>query len=136
MVVGCGHMIKGVQRAVTHMDRVLSPSIPARAHSTSTLATVSTAGASSVRQVLACSASSPSGQTRVGFLKNTGLAAAVVASIAVPAAAMAEVEEEEEEVVKVGEEVITGSGLKYVVTVAGKGAKPKVGNTIKAHYTG
>ena len=37
---------------------------------------------------------------------------------------------------KIGEEVTTGSGLKYVVTVAGKGTKPTAGQTIKAHYTG
>lgn len=58
-----------------------------------------------------------------------------MASAASPAIAVAEEGGGEEEV-QVGKEVTTGSGLKYVVTVAGKGAKPNPGDSIKAHYTG
>lgn len=99
------------------------------------VAAVSAAGASSARRGLTCSASSPEGQTRVAYLKKAGLAvaASAVASAVVPVVALAEEAKDE---VKVGEEVTTQTGLKYVVTVAGKGAKPNAGNTIKAHYTG
>lgn len=93
----------------------------------------STAGASAARHVIACSAASAKDQTRVGFLKNAGLAAAAAAaSVAVPAIAMAEEGSE----LKVGDEATTDSGLMYKVTAVGKGAKPTAGNTIKAHYTG
>lgn len=75
----------------------------------------------------------------MAYLKAVGLAtAATVATVVAPSIALAEGTPagEEEPEVKIGEEVTTGSGLKYVVTVAGKGAKPAAGNTIKAHYTG
>lgn len=70
----------------------------------------------------------------MAFLNKAGLAAAatVAAVTATPTIAHAE----EEDGVKVGEEVTTDSGLKYTVTVAGKGAKPNPGNMVKAHYTG
>ena len=71
----------------------------------------------------------------MAFLNRAGLAAAatVAAVTSTPLVANAE---EDDGGVKVGEEVTTDSGLKYIVTVAGKGAKPSAGNTIKAHYTG
>lgn len=94
----------------------------------------SIAGGFAARQVVSCSAASS--QSRVAFLVQAGLVAgAAVASAASPVIALAEGDGEEEEV-QVGKEVTTGSGLKYVVTVAGKGAKPNPGDTIKAHYTG
>lgn len=70
----------------------------------------------------------------MAFLHKAGLAAAatVAAVTATPVVANAE----EGDGVKVGEEVTTDSGLKYTVTVAGKGAKPNPGNMVKAHYTG
>lgn len=70
----------------------------------------------------------------MAFLNKAGLAAAatVAAVTGTPTVARAE----EEDGVKVGEEVTTESGLKYTVTVAGKGAKPNPGNMVKAHYTG
>lgn len=102
------------------------------------LVAASTAGASTARRALTCSASCSEGQTRVSYLKAVGLAtAATVATVVAPSIALAEgTPAGEEPEVKIGEEVTTGSGLKYVVTVAGKGAKPAAGNTIKAHYTG
>ena len=74
----------------------------------------------------------------MSYLKAIGLAtAATAATVAAPSIALAEwTPAGEEPEVKIGEEVTTGSGLKYVVTVAGKGTKPTAGNTIKAHYTG
>lgn len=105
---------------------------------TSLLVAASTAGASAARRVLTCSASSTDGQTRASYLKAIGLAtAATVATVAAPSIALAEgTPADGEPEVKIGEEVTTDSGLKYVVTVAGKGTKPTAGNTIKAHYTG
>lgn len=71
----------------------------------------------------------------MAFLNRAGLAAAatVVAVTSTPMVANAM---DEDDGVKVGEEVTTDSGLKYTVTVAGKGAKPSPGNMVKAHYTG
>lgn len=58
-------------------------------------------------------------------------------SVASPVIALAEVGgKEEEEEVEIGKEVTTSSGLTYVVTKAGKGAKPNPGDNVKAHYTG
>eukprot|EP00904_Undaria_pinnatifida_P009345 jgi/Undpi1/5540/HiC_scaffold_2.g00817.m1 len=99
----------------------------------------STAGTSAARRVLTCSASSTGGQqSRASYLKTVGLAtAATVASVAAPSIVLAEgTSAGGDDEVKIGEEVTTGSGLKYVVTVAGKGTKPTAGQTIKAHYTG
>eukprot|EP00752_Nemacystus_decipiens_P011904 g10555.t1 len=107
----------------------------------SAVSRVLSAGGSSSRKVITCSASSSSSSqggvqhNRMAFLNRAGLAAAatVAAVTATPIVANAE---EDDDGVKVGEEVTTDSGLKYVVTVAGKGAKPSPGNMIKAHYTG
>lgn len=99
---------------------------------------VTTAGGSSGRKVVSCSASSSSSSqgggkhSRVAFLNRAGLAAAATFAAVTATPMVAHAEED----VKVGEEVTTDSGLKYTVTVAGKGAKPSPGNTIKAHYTG
>lgn len=70
----------------------------------------------------------------MAFLNRAGLAA--VATVAAVTSTPMVANAEEDDGVKVGEEVTTDSGLKYTVTVAGKGAKPSPGNTIKAHYTG
>ena len=83
-----------------------------------------------VRQVVTCSTSPQTGKTRATFLERAGLMTAAAIAIAPVVTLAADGE------VKVGEEVTTASGLKYVVTAAGKGAKPNAGNTIKAHYTG
>ncbi|CAM9804283.1 unnamed protein product [Scytosiphon promiscuus] len=103
------------------------------------VARVMTAGGSSGRKVVSCSASSSSSstqgggkQSRVAFLNRAGIAAAATFAAVTVTPMIAHAEED----VKVGEEVTTDSGLKYTVTVAGKGAKPSPGNTIKAHYTG
>lgn len=90
------------------------------------------AGASSARQVVACAAKASEGESRVVFLKKAGLATAAVIAAA-PTVVLAEEDGEER---KVGDEVTTDSGLHFVVTAVGKGAKPSPGNTIKAHYTG
>lgn len=125
-----------------HVLLLLSPHVlllKTKSVPTSSLVAASTAGTSAARRALTCSASSSEGQTRVAYLKAVGLAtAATVATVVAPSIALAEGTPagEEEPEVKIGEEVTTGSGLKYVVTVAGKGAKPAAGNTIKAHYTG
>lgn len=106
---------------------------------TSLLVAASIAGTSAARKVLTCSAASKEGQqSRASYLKAVGLAtAATVASVAAPSIVLAEgAPAEVVDEVKIGEEVTTGTGLKYVVTVAGKGAKPVAGQTIKAHYTG
>lgn len=71
----------------------------------------------------------------MAFLNRAGLAAAATVA-AVTSSPMVANAEEDDDGVKVGEEVTTDSGLKYIVTVAGKGAKPSPGNMIKAHYTG
>lgn len=89
---------------------------------------------------MSCSASTSSssqggGQhSRVAFLNRAGLAAATTVAAVTASPILARAEEDDE--VKVGEEVTTDSGLKYTVTVAGKGSKPSPGNTVKAHYTG
>ncbi len=70
----------------------------------------------------------------MAFLNRAGLAA--VATVAAVTSTPLVANAEEDDGVKVGEEVTTDSGLKYTVTVAGKGAKPNAGNTVKAHYTG
>lgn len=88
------------------------------------------AGFSAGRQTITCAASTPGGHTRVAFLESAGLTAAATIAMA-PAVTLAD-----DGVVNPGEEVTTDSGLKYVVTAVGKGAKPNTGNTIKAHYTG
>lgn len=87
-------------------------------------------GVSTARQAITCAASAPGGHTRVAFLESAGLTAAAVIGMA-PAVTLADDGE-----VTLGEEVTTDSGLKYVVTAVGKGAKPNTGNTVKAHYTG
>ena len=70
----------------------------------------------------------------MAFLNRAGVAA--VATVAAVTSSPLVANAEEEDGVKVGEEVTTDSGLKYTVTVAGKGAKPNAGNMVKAHYTG
>jgi len=72
----------------------------------------------------------------MAFLNRAGLAAVATAAAVTSTPLVANAEGEEDAGVKVGEEVTTDSGLKYTVTVAGKGAKPNAGNTVKAHYTG
>lgn len=82
-----------------------------------------------------CSASSPESETRLSFLHKSAVgvaAAAAAVSFGSPLIALADDEGE----VKVGEEVTSDSGLKYVVTKAGTGAKPNPGDFVKAHYTG
>lgn len=101
---------------------------------------VFSAGRSSSRKVITCSASSSSSQggvqhNRMAFLNRAGLAA-VATVAAVTSTPVVVNAEEDDDGVKVGEEVTTDSGLKYTVTVAGKGAKPAAGNMVKAHYTG
>ncbi|CAM9325925.1 unnamed protein product [Ectocarpus sp. 6 AP-2014] len=100
------------------------------------------AAGSSSREVVSCSASTSSSSSsqgggqhsRVAFLNKAGLAAATTVAAVTGSPLLARAEEEDE--VKVGEEVTTDSGLKYTVTVAGKGSKPSPGNMVKAHYTG
>ncbi|CAN0097588.1 unnamed protein product, partial [Ectocarpus fasciculatus] len=97
------------------------------------------ASGSSSREVVSCSASTSSSQgggqhSRVAFLNKAGLAAATTVAAVTASPMLARAEEGDE--VKVGEEVTTDSGLKYTVTVAGKGSKPSPGNMVKAHYTG
>ncbi|CBJ26279.1 FKBP-type peptidyl-prolyl cis-trans isomerase 2 [Ectocarpus siliculosus] len=104
------------------------------------------AAGSSSREVVSCSASTSSSSSsssssqgggqnnRVAFLHKAGLAAATTVAAVTGSPLLARAEEEDE--VKVGEEVTTDSGLKYTVTVAGKGSKPSPGNMVKAHYTG
>ncbi|CAN0060116.1 unnamed protein product, partial [Ectocarpus sp. 8 AP-2014] len=100
------------------------------------------AAGSSSREVVSCSASTSSSSSsqgggqhsRVAFLHKAGLATATTVAAVTGSPLLARAEEEDE--VKVGEEVTTDSGLKYTVTVAGKGSKPSPGNMVKAHYTG
>lgn len=91
--------------------------------------------ASASHQIVRCSASSPESETRLSFLHKSVVrvaAAAAAVSFGSPLIVLADDEEE----VKVGEEVTSDSGLKYVVTKAGTGAKPNPGDFVKAHYTG
>ncbi|CAM9542207.1 unnamed protein product, partial [Choristocarpus tenellus] len=74
--------------------------------------------------------------SRQEFLKTSIIASTAIAlTISAPAALA------DDEVTKVEEKVVdkeytTDSELKYTIKVLGSGAKPKAGDTIKAHYTG
>eukprot|EP00903_Cladosiphon_okamuranus_P014007 g13026.t1 len=102
---------------------------------------VLSSGTSSSRKVITCSATSSSSQgggvqhNRMAFLNRAGLAAAATVA-AVTSTPMVANAESEDDGVKVGKEITTETGLKYTVTVAGKGARPSPGNMVKAHYTG
>lgn len=101
----------------------------------SALCRARTVRASASHQIVRCSASSPESETRLSFLHKSVVrvaAAAAAVSFGSPLIVLADDEEE----VKVGEEVTSDSGLKYVVTKAGTGAKPNPGDFVKAHYTG
>ncbi|CAM9489313.1 unnamed protein product [Sphacelaria rigidula] len=91
---------------------------------------------SCVASLLRCSASSPESESRRSFLSKSakGVAAAAVAAVTIGSPVVALAAEPDE--VKVGEEITSDSGLKYVVTKAGTGAKPNAGDFVKAHYTG
>lgn len=94
---------------------------------------ISTAGSRTSGHLMRCLASASESQCRLAFIKTSGVA--VVTAAIIPLVSTA-AEVPEEPIVKVGEEIISESGLKYVITKVGTGTKPNPGDSIKAHYTG